>query len=236
MTEQTADTGQTEIVNVNQEKADAFYKVEKTEETDNNIDKTEEVAKDEDTSTSDSTEDSKEALSEKPQEEGEEVAKEDPEKPEEEKKDVEYKLSLEEESYLNDAHLEELKSLAKDNALSNEEAQKMVDFHEKTLAEIIDSAEAAEDKVIEDWAEEVRNDPILGGENLARTSENAKRAVEQFGSPELIEILNETGYGNNRFVVQLLSNIGEFMSDDVLELAGKELHKPKTTEDLFYNS
>lgn len=172
------------------------------------------------------------------------VAKETEEKPEESKEaeskdeaeEIEYKLSLSKESRLDQEYVAKVEEFAKENKLSNESAQALINQQDEILSKMVQDSIDSQDQQIEDWRQEVINDPNLGGDNLKKTSENAKRVIEKFGGPEIIELLDDTGYGNNPHVVKLLATIGEQMGEDSLIFTNTLSDSQQTPEERFYNS
>ena len=208
---------------------DNSYKEEETTEEDTNA---EEQSKDGETLfPTDEKLESTDSIDEDPSKD--EVVKDEEKKEESEEG---YKLSLGEESLLGEADLKAVEEFATKHKLSNEVAQELVASQEAAVAKIIDAARDAEESQIEAWRNEVISDPVMGGENLKQTSENARRVVERFGGKEIIDILETSGYGNNPHVLKLLSTIGAVMSEDQLVRGGKPTVAPKSTEDLFYGS
>jgi hypothetical protein len=220
----------------NQEAANDFYKKEEVQDTEAEKNEDAQDLKDDSESTEVSEDPKKDEVADDSQEKEDESKETETEKSEEEEKEVEYKLSKKEDSYIDDAFLKDVEEFAKENKLSNEAAQSLLDKQDAALAEIVQKAEDLEEKQIDAWRQEVIADPIMGGDNLAKTSENAKRVIEKFGSQEVIELLNTTGYGNNPHVVKLLSSIGEQMGDDDFIFSGNQVKTDITPEDKFYGN
>ena len=150
-----------------------------------------------------------------------------------ETKEVEYKLKLKENSLMDNSMMEDIESFAKENNMSNDMAVGLLSRQEELLENFISMKTEELESQKDGWREEVVKDKSLGGENLNRTIENARRAVTKFGSEEFIGMLKNTGYGDNIEVVRFFSNIGSMMSDDKL-VTGKEFGGEKSIEDHFY--
>jgi hypothetical protein len=60
----------------------------------------------------------------------------------------------------------------------------------------------------------VKGDRDIGGANLAQNLAVAKKALDQFGSPELVQLLNATGIGNNVHVIRAFLKAGQAISED----------------------
>ena len=148
---------------------------------------------------------------------------------------VEYNLKLEEDSPLDASHIDLVSAFAKENKLSNEQAQALLKQQEETVASFWDKQVEAAEKEKEVWRQTIIDDPTLGGENLKTNSENAKRVVQRFGDEDFINLLRDTGYGDHPAVFRVLSKLGAMMSEDTLVLPGQS-KQSKSAEELMYGS
>ena len=110
--------------------------------------------------------------------------------------------------------LKDFEPVARDLNLTNEQAQKLVDAYPKILAGVQQRQAEAWQKQTEGWAETVKADKDIGGDNLTANLSAAQRALDQFGTPELKEYLNSTGLGNHPDLVKTFVKIGKAMSED----------------------
>ncbi|OJU90992.1 MAG: hypothetical protein BGO13_08680 [Burkholderiales bacterium 66-5] len=101
-------------------------------------------------------------------------------------------------------------TLAKDLDLSQQDAQKLVDFQAKAV-----SASRAQ------WAEAAHADKEFGGEKLDENVAVARKAIDTFGTPELKAWLNQTGIGNHPELIRAFYRAGKAMSDDKI-VVGKQ--------------
>jgi len=195
------------------------------------------------------TKETEDALYSKPEEKVEETVeteteeaskdevKEVPEKQEkspEKKEEIEYKLELKKETLLDNSFLDDVKSFAKENNLSNEQAQQVLSKQEEAISKYLEKEEARIEKELDEWRDSVVNDPDMGGDKLAKTAENARRVVERFGTDSFINLLKDTGYGDHPEVVRFLSKVGSLMSDDSLILPKAAETRQRSIEEVFY--
>ncbi|HCQ7173416.1 TPA: peptidase [Enterobacter cloacae] len=110
--------------------------------------------------------------------------------------------------------LKDFEPVARDLNLTNEQAQKLVDAYPKILAGVQQRQAEAWQKQTEGWAETVKADKEIGGDKLTANLSAAQRALDQFGTPELKEYLNDTGLGNHPDLVKTFVKIGKAMSED----------------------
>ena len=64
------------------------------------------------------------------------------------------------------------------------------------------------------WANQVKADSELGGQNFANTKLNIGRVMQQFGTPELKNFLNESGLGYNPDFVRFMNKVGTMIGND----------------------
>jgi len=148
---------------------------------------------------------------------------------------IDYELTLKEGSLLDPSTLEAMKSFAIEHKLSKEAAQAVLSNQEKFLEHIQKTESEQQDLELQAWRDSVVNDKVLGGANLAKTAENARKVVTRFGNQEFIKLLNETGYGDHPEMVRFLSQVGAMMSDDSIVTAKSHM-APRSAEELFYGT
>lgn len=108
----------------------------------------------------------------------------------------------------------ELKALAKELNLSQEQAQKFADLGFKMSDKWQASLQEAQAQAVQEWASEVKADKEIGGDKLNENLAVAKKALNQFGSPELTQMLNDTGLGNHPELVRAFYKAGKAISED----------------------
>lgn len=126
------------------------------------------------------------------------------------------------------------KEMAKSAGLSQEQAQKVLEAESKNVQAAKEAAELYKAQEQKAWVDELKKDPVYGGRNLGETVERANRSLRKFGSPELIQLLKETGYANNAHVVRLFANIDKSTSESRL-VEGVGTPIAKSTADLLYD-
>ena len=127
----------------------------------------------------------------------------------------------------------EFTPILKDLDLTQEQADKLMAFAPRLVEKTIDTAVA---KTLEDigyagakdWPGQVKADKEYGGEKLAENVGLAKRARDQFATPELRKMLETTPLGNHPEVVRLFYRIGKVISEDGYVPGGKTTGGTKT--------
>lgn len=119
------------------------------------------------------------------------------------------KLVFGENSNIDDEKKKEFVALCKENKLSVDTANKLIDFQAKLNAKY----EAQRVSAINDWKVQVKKNY---GPDFQTKLKAGRKALETYGSKELIEILGDksTGLGNHPAVVDFLVKVGEKLSDD----------------------
>ncbi|MDB9567841.1 peptidase [Providencia rettgeri] len=102
--------------------------------------------------------------------------------------------------------------VARELGLSNEQAQKIVDVYGSTIMpQILKQQNEAWQQQTVEWAETIKADKELGS---VESIGNAQKAMDQFGTPELKQYLNDSGLGNHPELFRIFSKIGKAMSED----------------------
>lgn len=101
--------------------------------------------------------------------------------------------------------------IAKELNLTQEAAQKLLDSMAPKIAERqMGQLEA----IRSEWAQASQIDKEFGGDKLNENLAVAKKALDQFGTPELRALLNESGLGNNPEVIRFMYRAGKAISED----------------------
>lgn len=138
-----------------------------------------------------------------------------------EKTPIEYDLKPPEGVQFDAEALDEFKGIAKELGLENESAQKLADLGTKLAAkweakqiETIQAAQA-------EWAEQSKTDKRFGGDALQENLGIAKKALDTFATPELQQLLNQSGLGNHPELINAFYNVGKAISEDRFVNGGK---------------
>lgn len=94
--------------------------------------------------------------------------------------------------------------------LSQEQAQRIYDIDADIQAY---KAEQWENTTQNEWVNEVRSDPEMGGPRYEETVRDAGRAVEVFGDDEFRALMDESGFGNHPAMVRMFARIGALIGE-----------------------
>lgn len=169
-------------------------------------------------------------------EESEESASDESKESKEETQEEEFELERSEDSPLSKEQFEDVAALVKEHNLSKEQAEGVLQAHENFLNNFAEHQAALVEKQRDDWFDECKADPEIGGENFTSAAEKGKRALDAFGSDKLREELKATGYGNHPEVVRMLAKIGDLVDSDKLILGSKGNGQVSHAEALYGNN
>lgn len=168
-------------------------------------------------------------VNDEPAKEGEASKEAEPEK------EVSYDLKLNEESVLHESVVESIKEFAKENGLTNEAAQKMLDQQNGLMDNFVKQQQEQWDQQVDSWVDELKNDPEYGGDKFNETTEYARRTFSRFAPESFVELINETGYGNHPELVKLFARIGREMEEDRIVTSTKPGNSQVDFAEKFYS-
>lgn len=130
--------------------------------------------------------------------------------------------------------LERFEPLARELDLTQEQAQKLVDFEAERRKEANENAVKYWDDLNKEWVETVEKDKEVGGKNLEQSVAHSAVFLKQFGTPELRAMLKDTGTGNHVEILRVFARAGKAMSEDkVLPGGGGAGEKKSLAERIF---
>lgn len=134
-------------------------------------------------------------------------------------KEIEYQdFKLPEGITVDQDMLNDFKLVAKEGKLSQELAQRFIDLQAKHTEKITNQIQSTFKETVETWKQETIKEL---GPSLKTDQAYIAKAIATFGTPELREILNRTGLGNNIHMVKMLMNAGKNISSDKI-IDGKQ--------------
>lgn len=149
-----------------------------------------------------------------------------------------YELKLGEKSALDQSDLDKIAEVAKANKLTQAQAEVLVQQREEAAAGLVARQQTFLDNTVKKWADDVKNDPEIGGDHLTVTLKNAKRVMDRF-APEgskFATLLKESGYGSHPEFVRFINSVGKAMSEDGPIGGGGQNKGAETLADKMYPS
>ena len=135
-----------------------------------------------------------------------------------------------------DESVEQFSSMAKELDLSQDQAQKLLNKQAELNAEMKAQAETARVQREQAWVDELKADANFGGNNLSETVERANRTLRNLGSPELISLIKDNGYGNNPEVVKFMASIDKKLGEDSMVEGKNTTILNKTAAQVMYDN
>ncbi len=146
-----------------------------------------------------------------------------------------WEIERSEQSKLSNEAFKDLVDFAKENGVSKDFAQELIDRAEQREVQIMSGIEEKRIEMINQWAEDSKNDPEIGGEKLKEHAELARRALNEFGSESLTEGLKSTGYGNHPELIKFFAKVGKLIADDQI-ITGDKGANQLTAAEVLYNN
>lgn len=151
-----------------------------------------------------------------------------------------YELKLPDGALLKPAHLEQLASYAKEQKLSNVEAQALLERENLAAVSFHKGLQDQVEAESNQWVKEIEADKELGGDAFKENVALANRVVSKFGTEKLRMELDRTRLGNHPELNRLLVRIGKAFGEDRLVLPGAQNNlgggNNVPTEDLLYGA
>lgn len=107
--------------------------------------------------------------------------------------------------------LNEFAGKIKDMNLTQAQAQELVDLQVKSGQAQV----TQHNQIRQAWVEELRRDPEYGGAAFEGTVQDAQAVMRRFDADgQVLEMLANSGFGDNPAVIKMLANIKRSMSED----------------------
>lgn len=134
-----------------------------------------------------------------------------------------YDLKLPKDALLDASAIEKIAAYAKEQGLSNESAQKLLERENQTVSEYVNE-QKSKHKQINDtvWKNELVADKEFGGQHLEENGKLAHRAAEAFFGESFIDEVKALGMNHNPILFKGLVRIAKAMSDDRLVIPGAQ--------------
>ena len=133
-----------------------------------------------------------------------------------------------------DDAMAEITPLFKELGLTQEQAQKLVDFQSKQVQASSESQIDAYNQLMDSWVTECKNDSEIGGDKFDENIAIAQSAVQKFGTPGLKELLESHGVGNHPEMVRFMVKVGKLTSEDVPGASGGNITPEQNRVNLLY--
>lgn len=123
--------------------------------------------------------------------------------------------------------------VAKELGLSQDAAQTILD---KVMPTIQSRQQEQMQAISQQWADQARTDKEFGGDKLDGNLALAKRALDAYATPELRNLLNDSGLGNHPEVIRFMVRAGQSISEDSFVAGGRNTNEQASAKRLYPNS
>lgn len=125
-----------------------------------------------------------------------------------------YELKIPDGSLLDPKRIEAISEYAKEQKLSNEEAQAMLTRESTAVTEHVQAQRSELKTQSEKWLSEAHADKEIGGDKFNESVEVAHRAMSEFfPGTQIKEFMNVTGFGNRADIIKGFLRMGRLMQD-----------------------
>ncbi len=122
----------------------------------------------------------------------------------------------------------------KELGLTQTQAQALVDTYVASMKASTTANEAAFAQQEKDWLAASKADTEIGGQKFEENSKLAQKTMSAMGSPELVQLMETTGFGNHPEVIRFFSRVGKHLSEDALVRPGGAGAGPRSLEERLY--
>ena len=130
---------------------------------------------------------------------------------------AEYKFAAPEGVTYDTALVEQITSIAKENKLTVEAAQKLLDHQHSLIA----AQQKTLDETVAGWKQALATDAEVGGDKLEQSRATANKVIA-LGPKELPELLESSGMINHPVVFKFLHTVGKMLSEDSFVKSGAQ--------------
>lgn len=154
----------------------------------------------------------------KKDDESDEGDKSDDEKPKEITKES---LKVPEGSKVSEAKVDEIVQYAKEQGLSQQQAQAQLEREIKLSSNFRKDAEEQLNEQVESWTDESKKDKEFGGEKLKETQVRCNSLLKKYFDETFVKQLIEVGYSNHPGLIRGLNRIAQTMDPDQLVISSQ---------------
>ncbi len=119
-----------------------------------------------------------------------------------------YQIDLPKGTSVDEGLLASFKALAHENGLPQGTAQKLAGLYAEHVAKGQEAHAATLRTAVDGWEAEIKASPTFAADKT-----NAQRTLAQYGSPELINVMNETLIGSHPAVFKFMASIGKALAE-----------------------
>lgn len=143
------------------------------------------------------------------------------------------KLKLPEGFKADDPVFKQFGEIATKAKIAPESAQKLFDLYTSEVKKVSESAHDGFRQLNQQWQNEVKGDPEIGGDKLPAVLQTVSKAFDVYGAPGVKEALTLTGAGNNPAIVKTFYKMARALTEGG-HVGGKPASEPRDLASLMY--
>lgn len=148
-----------------------------------------------------------------------------------------YELKLPDGALIDTKAIERTAATAKALGLSQDNAQKALDFANGEVKAYHEGLTAQHQERVKGWTEALATDTEIGGTNLEANGQLAWRVIQKFAADTTLEAdLKASGYNQHPGLFKLLARIGKAMGEDQLVTGAQGGGAPKDAAAVLYGA
>lgn len=133
-----------------------------------------------------------------------------------------------------DPTIGQFREVAKELGLKSDGAQKIFDLYVGAQQAARQAAVEKYEQQQKAWVESATNDKEFGGAKFEENLSYARKAIAKFGSPELEQLLDQSGFGNNPALVRFAYRIGKAMAEDSVAGSASQANGASDSAESFH--
>lgn len=135
---------------------------------------------------------------------------------------------------LDEGALAEAVPMFKELGLTQEQSQKVIDLYAKQVQAGSEKQVDDFNQLMNDWRDKSQNDREFGGDKFNESVKTARAAINEYGTPELKQLLEDHGVGNHPEVVRFMVRVGRTLKEDVPGSSGSAASKTADRVSILY--
>lgn len=117
-----------------------------------------------------------------------------------------------------------------------ERAEKLMNLHADAMKQASEEISEQWTKTREGWVDQVKKDPEIGGDKLeSEVLPTIGKVMEEFGSEDLRNLMDESGMGDHPEFVKFMYKIGKSFQEGA-PVSGSPSDAPKSLADRLYGT
>lgn len=132
--------------------------------------------------------------------------------------------------------MDEFKKLAKASGLKQENAQELAALGGKVAQKVAAKQAELAAQARKEWKQQSVSDKEFGGDKIVENLGVAKRGFQAFATPEMTQLIKESGLGDHPEFIRFFYRVGKSISEDRMVMGGNSFNAPKNPAEVLYGN